>query len=52
MERNTASIYPAVFLSIVVACVVFYNISKSLNLQIQDELAERRKKYVGSGASA
>jgi hypothetical protein len=27
----------------VVACMFFYEIGKKLNIQIQDELAERRK---------
>lgn len=40
--RLTVSVYPALFLVIVVACLLFYKISKRLNLQIQDELAERR----------
>jgi GPH family glycoside/pentoside/hexuronide:cation symporter len=41
--RMTVSVYPAVFFLIVVACMFFYQIGKKLNLQIQDELAERRK---------
>lgn len=40
--RMTVSIYPAIFLCIVVGCLVFYKITKTLNLQIQDELAARR----------
>lgn len=40
--RMTVSIYPAIFLCIVVGCLVFYRITKALNLQIQDELAARR----------
>jgi glycoside/pentoside/hexuronide:cation symporter, GPH family len=43
--RMTISIYPAVFLVIVVVCLCAYKITKRLNIQIQDELAERRKKF-------
>jgi Na+/melibiose symporter-like transporter len=41
--RLTISIYPAVLYSIIVGALCFYPIGKKLNLQIQDELAERRK---------
>jgi glycoside/pentoside/hexuronide:cation symporter, GPH family len=40
--RMTASVYPALFLVIVVLCLVFYRITRALNVQIQDELAARR----------
>ena len=43
--RLTASAYPAVFLGVVVASLLFYRIGKQLNLRIQDELAERRRQY-------
>jgi GPH family glycoside/pentoside/hexuronide:cation symporter len=43
--RMTISVYPAIFFLIVVACVAFYKIGKALNIQIQDELAERRKQF-------
>jgi glycoside/pentoside/hexuronide:cation symporter, GPH family len=43
--RMTASVYPALFLAIVVGCLVLYRITRALNVQIQDELAERRAKY-------
>jgi len=43
--RMIASIYPAIFLVIVVVCLFSYKISKSMNIQIQDELAERRKQF-------
>ena len=43
--RMTASIFPAIFLCIVIVCLGFYRISKKLNLQIQNELAERRKAF-------
>jgi glycoside/pentoside/hexuronide:cation symporter, GPH family len=43
--RLTVSVYPAIFFFIVVLCMCFYKIGKKLNLQIQDELAERRTKF-------
>jgi Na+/melibiose symporter-like transporter len=43
--RMTMSVYPALLLAIVVLCLVFYKIDKRLNLQIQDELAERRRAF-------
>jgi Na+/melibiose symporter-like transporter len=43
--RLTMSVYPALFLAVVVASLVFYKITKALNIQIQDELAERRRQY-------
>ena len=50
--RLTISLYPAFFLAIVVVCLLFYRISKRLNLQIQDELAERRSRYVAVPAGS
>jgi GPH family glycoside/pentoside/hexuronide:cation symporter len=41
--RLTISIYPAILYGIVVGALCFYPIGKKLNLQIQDELAARRK---------
>jgi len=43
--RMTISIFPAVLFLVVVACLIAYPIGRKLNLQIQDELAERRKKF-------
>jgi len=43
--RMTASIFPAITFFIAVIALSFYGISKKLNLQIQDELAERRKSF-------
>ena len=43
--RLTVSVYPAIFFAIVVLTLFFYEIGKKLNIQIQDELAERRKKF-------
>jgi Na+/melibiose symporter-like transporter len=41
--RMITSIWPAVFLTIGVIILFFYQINKSAETQMQDELAERRK---------
>jgi Na+/melibiose symporter-like transporter len=46
--RMTISVFPAILFLIVIACLVCYRIGKELNLQIQDELAERRKKFAAA----
>jgi Na+/melibiose symporter-like transporter len=46
--RMTISIYPAICFLIVIACLLVYPIGKKLNLHIQDELIERRKKFAAS----
>ena len=43
--RMTISVYPTIFFVIVIVCLLIYKITKKLNLQIQDELAERRKQF-------
>jgi Na+/melibiose symporter-like transporter len=43
--RLTISIYPAILYCVIVGALCFYSIGKKLNLQIQDELAERRKRF-------
>ena len=43
--RLTISIYPAIFYVIIVLFLVYYPIGKKLNIQIQDELTERRKQF-------
>ena len=43
--RMTASLFPAITFFIGVVALFFYGIDKKLNLQIQDELAERRKSF-------
>jgi len=43
--RMSVSVYPAVFLLIVIVCLLCYKITKKMNIQIQDELAERRKQF-------
>jgi Na+/melibiose symporter-like transporter len=42
--RMTISIFPAIFFLIVIACLLCYKIDKKTNIEIQDELAERRRK--------
>ncbi len=44
--RMAGSVYPAITFFIGVVALAFYSISKRLNLQIQDELAARRKTFV------
>lgn len=43
--RMTASIFSAITFFASLVALAFYGISKKLNLQIQDELAERRKSF-------
>jgi len=43
--RMTASVYPAITFLIGVIALSFYSISRTLNVQIQNELAERRKSF-------
>ncbi|HEU5071428.1 MAG TPA: MFS transporter [Verrucomicrobiae bacterium] len=43
--RMTISVYPALFFGIVIVCLLCYGITKQLNLQIQDELTERRRRF-------
>ncbi len=43
--RMTASIYPAITFLIGVVALSFYSISRTLNVQIQNELTERRKNF-------
>ncbi|MEO8593472.1 MAG: MFS transporter [Candidatus Solibacter sp.] len=43
--RMTVSVYPAVLFLIVIVCLLCYKIGKRFNLQIQDDLAERRRKF-------
>lgn len=43
--RLSASIYPAIALGIVILSLLFYKISAKVEIQMQNELAERRKSY-------
>ncbi|MCL6544126.1 MAG: MFS transporter [Bryobacteraceae bacterium] len=48
--RMMISVYPALFFVVVVICLIRYRIGKTLNIQIQDELAERRRQFTpGAG---
>jgi GPH family glycoside/pentoside/hexuronide:cation symporter len=46
--RMGASIYAAIPLALALLCLVVYPIGKGLNLRIQNELTERRKKFATS----
>jgi glycoside/pentoside/hexuronide:cation symporter, GPH family len=43
--RLTMSIFPAITFGICVVCLFFYSINKQVEIQITDELAERRKAF-------
>lgn len=43
--RLGASVYPAVAMALGLVCLASYKIGKKLNIQIHDELAERRKTF-------
>jgi Na+/melibiose symporter-like transporter len=43
--RLGASVYPAILLGVVLVCLAIYPIGKALNLRIQEELDERRRRY-------
>jgi glycoside/pentoside/hexuronide:cation symporter, GPH family len=43
--KLTASIFPAITFAIAVVCLFFYRIDKRLEIQITDDLAERRRAY-------
>ena len=45
--RLTASVYPALFLAVVVVCLVFYRITRSVSEQMSAELEQRRRSYGG-----
>jgi GPH family glycoside/pentoside/hexuronide:cation symporter len=42
------SVIPSVLFGVVIVCLLCYKINKDLNLQIQDELAERRRKFASA----
>jgi len=43
--RLGASVYPAIVMALGLVCLASYKIGKKLNIQIHEELAERRKKF-------
>jgi Na+/melibiose symporter-like transporter len=48
--RLTMGLFPAVTFAICAACLFFYSIDKRCEIQMTDELAERRKGYAAQGA--
>jgi len=50
--RLCATIYPAIPFIIGLFCLMIYPIGKTLNLRIQDELAERRRKFAAENPAA
>lgn len=46
--RMTISAFPAILFLVVLACLMVYPIGRGLNLQIQDELAARRKTFAAA----
>lgn len=49
--RLTVSVYPAIFLCIVVVCLLRYKITRAVGVQMGEELAQRRRTYT-DGVSA
>ena len=49
--RHSATLYPSLFLLAASIILLFYPITKELNLKIGDELEERRRKWAGTGAA-
>jgi glycoside/pentoside/hexuronide:cation symporter, GPH family len=43
--RLSTSIYPALWVVLMIILLFFYKINKATELQMQNELAERRKNY-------
>jgi Na+/melibiose symporter-like transporter len=50
--RLCSTIYPAIPFVIGLVCLVIYPIGKSMNMRIQDELLERRKKFASQNPAA
>jgi glycoside/pentoside/hexuronide:cation symporter, GPH family len=50
--RLSASIYSAIPFALCIVCLAFYPISKALNLRIQNDLLERRKKFAPENPAA
>jgi glycoside/pentoside/hexuronide:cation symporter, GPH family len=46
--RLGASVYPAIAMALGLVCLATYNIGKKLNIQIQEELVERRRKFAAA----
>jgi Na+/melibiose symporter-like transporter len=50
--RLTVSVYPALFLCVVIVCLLFYRITRPVIAQMTDELEQRRRSYSGASAAA
>jgi glycoside/pentoside/hexuronide:cation symporter, GPH family len=50
--RLAMSIFPAITFAVCVVCLFFYRIDKKLEIQIADELTERRRSYVPVAAES
>jgi Na+/melibiose symporter-like transporter len=48
--RLTMSVFPGVSFAICAVCLLFYSIDKRCEIQMTNELAERRKQYAAQGA--
>jgi Na+/melibiose symporter-like transporter len=48
--RLTMSVFPAITFAICAVCLLFYRIDKRCEIQMTDELTERRKQYAHQGA--
>jgi Na+/melibiose symporter-like transporter len=46
--RLGASVYPAIAMALGLVCLASYKIGKQLNIQIHEELAERRKRFAAA----
>ena len=49
--KLTVSVFPAITFAICVACLFFYRIDRKLEIEITDELAERRRQYAPPAAA-
>jgi len=47
--KLTTSIFPAITFALALVCLFFYRIDKRLEIQITDDLAERRRTYAPAG---
>jgi len=49
--KLTVSVFPAITFAICVACLFFYRIDRKLEIEITDELTERRRRYAPPAAA-
>ena len=50
--RLTTSVFPAITFALCLVCLFFYRIDKRLEIQITDDLAERRRMHAPAGEAA